>query len=108
MTVNKTLRIKNGMSIEDTIKVMSNYDLDYMRPVMEIMCLSAGMAHLIELDIVGIYGEKLNELWVECCDRDEAKFEKVMATLFTEEYADLDDATVRADLKEICNQILND
>ena len=108
MTVNKTLRIKNGMSIEDTIKVMSDNDFDYARPVMEIMCLNAGMAHLIELDIVGIYGEKLNELWVECCERDEAKFEKVMAMLFTEEYADVDDKEICENLKEICNHILND
>lgn len=106
MTVNKILRIKNGMSIEELMTVMCDNNYEAMKSIAEIFALNAGMAHLVELDIMGIYGAKLNEFWKVCCKSDEENLHIIMQKLFSEEFTDITDEEIRENLTLICEQIL--
>lgn len=106
MVETNKLRIENGMSLEEVMFAMCNGSYEAMLSVAEIFALQAGMVYLIELDILGIYGEELDTFWNEYCKRDRDNLETIMQAFYTDEYASMPAEEIRANLKQISAQIL--
>lgn len=106
MSKNEQLRIRDGMSLEEVMNAMCNGNYEAMITIAEIFLLKAGMAYLVELDALGIYGEQIDAFWKECCMRDENKLEAIMQAFYTDEYASMPAEEIRANLHQISAQIL--
>ena len=106
MVATKTHRIETGMTLEEVMFAMCNGNYSAMLSTAEIFVLPAGMAYLVELDLLGIYGVELDTFWNEYCKRDRDNLEAVMQALYTEEYKNLTEEEIRANLCEICKKII--
>ena len=107
MEETKKLRIKNGMSLEEVMFALSDGNYEAMLSVAEIFVLPAGMVYLIELDILGVYGEELDTFWNEYCKRDLDSLDAIMQAFYTDEYQEMSDEEIRANLSQICQKILS-
>ena len=72
-------RIKLGMSVSEIVMVMSEGNPGAIQACMEILkkgekvdpeAFAGGLSHLLLLDTLGIWGERLYKLWNDVCKRN--------------------------------------
>jgi len=73
------MKYQYGDSTMDLVVKMGEGNPGAMVACMELFKMgSGGVVTLLDLDYIGLYGEKLYMLWNDCCNRDASKVVRVI------------------------------